>query len=771
MEDPFFSDLSMTNVSLLEDERTTPFSEINASIHDKESMTNEEEDGLMEQLIEEEEEEEEVVEREGELTERATNLTLKQQEKTIDILKKDNFGLKLKVYFLEKRLEDISPDNMDNILKENVDLKVNIQTLTQELKKYKKMLLELNSAMEMLQNQPCPLVHGMSQDEKEELAIVRASAAKYRDENDRLSKMMADMSAENLRIRSTFVRPDSSDEYNYQQRKMNNYKQQHSPTSSNKHHQTDSQILKSILSDRDHLMVKNEHYSKINIELQESFSRERRYCESLANELHSKKKEYDGIVRSLQDTKQQLRNKIIECDQLRDRLDANHYDEKDDLLDTLQQLKDENDVLYADHQKKVAELEQELDDREQEHQQESVKLEQELQDREQEVVALEAEVLKLVQHHEEKEQEEQELLQEISDLKEILQEKEDQISQYEIKLSHAYNKDEDGQQIAELEAQFIQVDILMKQKEDKIRKLTKAYEAEKVKADKAEEQMELKMKEIAVSLGDRDVRIATLQGDFEAQSDAMSRERSILQEDIKEFKEKYHALAKQMKEKELNIGELKSLLNNQLSENYEVQNENSQIKKLQSNRILKQEDAWNEKVHEMENRVNLLETKLKEANDRLKRDRRAANEALNEHINIQRTLKHKLASSNERNGLLSQLLEQYQQSSESRRGGKSDKMTQALTRLNQELRKELEDREKDFDKEKQKYDELEDEYVKISEELKEVQKQLQRRDNMLTHSISTCDTLKEHKEFMENILYEQATGGNHSFREKMNSIS
>jgi hypothetical protein len=184
-------------------------------------------------------------------------------------------------------------------------------------------------------------------------------------------------------------------------------------------------------------------------------------------------------------------------------------------------------------------------------------------------------IYKLVQHHEEKEQEEQELLQEISDLKDILQEKEDQ---YENKLSHAYSKDDDGRQIAELEEQFVQVDILMKQKEDKIRKLTKAYEAEKIKAEKAEEQMELKMKEIAVSLGDRDVRIATLQGDFEAQSDAMSRERSILQEDIKEFKEKYHALAKQMKDKEASIAELKGVLNNQLSENYEVQNENSQIK-------------------------------------------------------------------------------------------------------------------------------------------------------------------------------------------------
>lgn len=65
-------------------------------------------------------------------------------------------------------------------------------------------------------------------------------------------------------------------------------------------------------------------------------------------------------------------------------------------------------------------------------------------------------------------------------------------------------------------------------------------------------------------------------------------------------------------------------------------------------------------------------------------------------------------------------------------------------------------------------------------------KQLQKRENMLSHSLSTFDvscfslflyryskqlfdfymqTLKEHKEFMENILYEQATG-THSFRER-----
>ncbi|KAI7873970.1 hypothetical protein K492DRAFT_138435, partial [Lichtheimia hyalospora FSU 10163] len=83
--------------------------------------------------------------------ERSTTLTLKEQEKTIDILKKDNFGLKLKIYHLEKRLDELSPDQVDNALKENVDLKVNIQILTQELKKYKHMILELHSAMDLLQ--------------------------------------------------------------------------------------------------------------------------------------------------------------------------------------------------------------------------------------------------------------------------------------------------------------------------------------------------------------------------------------------------------------------------------------------------------------------------------------------------------------------------------------------------------------------------------------------------------------------------------------------
>lgn len=36
----------------------------------------------------------------------------------MDILKKENFDLRLKIYFLETRLHDLSPTNLENALKE-----------------------------------------------------------------------------------------------------------------------------------------------------------------------------------------------------------------------------------------------------------------------------------------------------------------------------------------------------------------------------------------------------------------------------------------------------------------------------------------------------------------------------------------------------------------------------------------------------------------------------------------------------------------------------
>ena len=91
-------------------------------------------------------------------------LTLRDQEKVIDEVKKDNFSLKLKVraaaipsplrsqiFFLEERLAKLAPDQIDAALRENIELKVEFQTLQQELKKHKRMCLKLERALDAVQ--------------------------------------------------------------------------------------------------------------------------------------------------------------------------------------------------------------------------------------------------------------------------------------------------------------------------------------------------------------------------------------------------------------------------------------------------------------------------------------------------------------------------------------------------------------------------------------------------------------------------------------------
>jgi chromosome segregation ATPase len=69
----------------------------------------------------------------------------------IDQVKKENFSLKLKIFFLEERLAKLAPDHIDAALKENIDLRVDFQTCQQELKKHKRMCLDLNKVVESLQ--------------------------------------------------------------------------------------------------------------------------------------------------------------------------------------------------------------------------------------------------------------------------------------------------------------------------------------------------------------------------------------------------------------------------------------------------------------------------------------------------------------------------------------------------------------------------------------------------------------------------------------------
>ena len=71
----------------------------------------------------------------------------------IDSLKKENFNIKLKVHFLEERLAQLAPDQIDAALKQNINLKIEVQQRGMEMKKLKKLVLELERELERLQKQ------------------------------------------------------------------------------------------------------------------------------------------------------------------------------------------------------------------------------------------------------------------------------------------------------------------------------------------------------------------------------------------------------------------------------------------------------------------------------------------------------------------------------------------------------------------------------------------------------------------------------------------
>ncbi|KAG0701548.1 hypothetical protein DFH29DRAFT_925819 [Suillus ampliporus] len=78
-------------------------------------------------------------------------LSLRDQEKHIDSLKKENFNIKLRVHFLEERLAQLAPDQIDAALKQNINLKIEVQQRGLEIKKLKKLVLELERELERLQ--------------------------------------------------------------------------------------------------------------------------------------------------------------------------------------------------------------------------------------------------------------------------------------------------------------------------------------------------------------------------------------------------------------------------------------------------------------------------------------------------------------------------------------------------------------------------------------------------------------------------------------------
>ncbi|XP_043524063.1 centrosomin-like isoform X2 [Frieseomelitta varia] len=111
--------------------------------------------------------------------------TMKEYEDQLEALKKENFNLKLRIYFLEERMGISSAD--ENAIKKNIELKVEIESLRKELIEKQELLSQAAKAFELIEEQKEASSRNQAQyqksleNEREKIRKLEKELAEYQD--------------------------------------------------------------------------------------------------------------------------------------------------------------------------------------------------------------------------------------------------------------------------------------------------------------------------------------------------------------------------------------------------------------------------------------------------------------------------------------------------------------------------------------------------------------------------------------------------------------
>ncbi|XP_033227702.1 centrosomin isoform X3 [Belonocnema kinseyi] len=111
--------------------------------------------------------------------------TLKEYEDKLCALQKENFNLKLRIYFLEERMGITSAD--EDAIKKNIELKVAIESLKKELVEKQELLSQAATAFEVIEEQKEAFSRNQAQyqlslgHERERIAHLEKELAEYRE--------------------------------------------------------------------------------------------------------------------------------------------------------------------------------------------------------------------------------------------------------------------------------------------------------------------------------------------------------------------------------------------------------------------------------------------------------------------------------------------------------------------------------------------------------------------------------------------------------------
>ncbi|XP_054624508.1 myomegalin-like isoform X8 [Dunckerocampus dactyliophorus] len=95
--------------------------------------------------------------------------TLKQFEQHLNDLKKENFSLKLRIYFLEERIQQKYEESSEDVYRTNIELKVEVESLKQELQEKQQLLDKALTAAESLTNHNEAEVQRRCQERQQEI--------------------------------------------------------------------------------------------------------------------------------------------------------------------------------------------------------------------------------------------------------------------------------------------------------------------------------------------------------------------------------------------------------------------------------------------------------------------------------------------------------------------------------------------------------------------------------------------------------------------------
>ncbi|KAF4524779.1 hypothetical protein B566_EDAN014473 [Ephemera danica] len=103
--------------------------------------------------------------------------TAKEYEEQVRVLKKDNFNLKLRIYFLEERMSSVGRQgaNNDDVENKLIELKVELESLKHDMKNKQVLLAQAGKAIELMEEQHAQELNKLKQELQELQVQTRAS--------------------------------------------------------------------------------------------------------------------------------------------------------------------------------------------------------------------------------------------------------------------------------------------------------------------------------------------------------------------------------------------------------------------------------------------------------------------------------------------------------------------------------------------------------------------------------------------------------------------